>query len=435
MDAPLDFHPITVDFGGTQEVFQVGKAATAVPGSIALIFSLHEAYGTIPLSELFSPAMELAKRGVVVNDFQYEDWELLEDILRLDPKAKDIYFKDDQLRRVGERMYMPGFADFLDYLAREGRNAFYQGEVAQKIVRDYQQGGGFLRMEDLRDYQIVRRKPLQFTFGEHQILTNPLPSTGGSILALASALGSSIQLPKDYRELKHLEELHQLLEQLAKIPKQKERLQKELERLQQIQQAPKASQNGHQNGQHKKWGSTSHFNIVDQWGNAISLSTTNGEGCGYFVEGTDIQLNNMLGESALLPNGFHSWSLDERLSSMMAPTMLLNDKGRAEVVLGSGGASRIPGAIFQVLLYLSHYGLDVEAAVNAPRLHLEHGDFNQEVGFPNRLAEEQVPQRYIRWDKPSLFFGGVHTIVNQKGRLLAAGDQRRDGVAFVADEA
>ena len=138
----------------------------------------------------------------------------------------------------------------------------------------------------------------------------------------------------------------------------------------------------------KKWGSTTHFNVLDEHGNAASISSSNGEGCGHFVPETNIQLNNMLGEAALFPSGFHSWDPGVRISSMMSPTLVLDDQKQVKVVMGTGGAGRIPSAIMQVLHLLLDRGLHLEEAIlNQPVL-------SRRCGGGHRLPQT-APYSYI----------------------------------------
>jgi len=415
----IDFYDVLVDFGDVQEKFHVGLGATGIPGSIAGIFEMHKHLATIPMRELIQPALKLAKEGVVVNDFQYFDFDLLKKIIEIDEHGKHLFYKNEEIINVGERLYMPQFADFLDYLSREGRDAFYRGEVAQKITRDHQEKGGFLTLEDFENYEVIIRDPLQFKYRGKTILTNPLPSTGGSIIALLlESIETSFPLPKDKFSTNHVLQLYHLLETVEKIEKHPAAL------------AQALGQSYNQKTVSKKWGSTSHFSIIDQWENAISLTTTNGEGCGYFVQGTDIQLNNMLGEAALLPNGFHSWIPDTRLSSMMSPTIVLDEMDKISTVLGSGGASRIPTAIAQVLINLLETGMSLEEAINSPRAHFEHQVFNIEKGFDHHLSQKDFSNEFKEFTQKSMFFGGVHAVRKEKNNFIAIGDNRRDGVAI-----
>ncbi len=411
----LDFSPIEVDFGTATEIFHIGQGSVGVPGSIAGIFALHQTLGSMPMKDLVQLPIQYAKEGIAINNFQSLDISLLKEILSYSEYGRELFCKEDTIKSVGDNIKMPAFADFLDFMASEGRDAFYKGEVAKKIV-DGQQTGGHLTLEDFENYKVVVRDPLAFNYRGNHIYTNPLPSIGGSLMA---------------HYLKYLEPLslaefpmsHDYVMNLLNVFSKAEAINRRPEYLEQ-------SLNTLLSG-NEKHGSTSHFNIVDRWGNAISLSMTIGEGSGCFVEGTDIQLNNMLGEAALLPDGFHSWTPNTRLSSMMSPTIVTDENHRLHVATGTGGASRIPAAIMQVLHYLLDYNLSVDEAVNNPRVHLGHNIFNLEPGLNTDMNQDHFANEIKQWNEQSLFFGGAHTILCQKNALYASGDERRDGVVRI----
>ena len=323
---------------------------------------------------------------------------------------------------------MPQFADFLEILAIEGKDLFYKGEIAQKIAADYTANGGFLQLADFEEYEVISRKPLSFYYKNRTVLTNPLPATGGANLALFLKYLENEKLPKRPFSKEHALALFNAFTQLENAKKSTLGLIGSLEKV-----LGRNLQNNSQNNPSKtgKRGATTHFGIVDNAGNAISLTGSLGEGCGYFIDGTDIQLNNMLGEAALLPNGFHSWIEDTRLSSMMSPTLVLDEQQKIEIIIGSGGASRIPAAIGQVISYLTDYQLNVETAVNGPRVHLEHNSFNIDKEFLGDFTDEELQVKVTKWQEKSLFFGGVHTVLSDGKPLSAAGDNRRDGAAIL----
>jgi gamma-glutamyltranspeptidase/glutathione hydrolase len=398
-----DFYPITVDFGDTMEVFHVGKGSTGVPGSVDGLFQLYERFGSMPLKDLFEPAIAAAHDGLVVNGFQALDFKLLEPILAIDPQIKELFFGAGRLIREGEVLRLPAMADFLDYLWREGKEAFYRGEVAHKIIADYSHGGHLTRA-DFHRYQSIWRKPLEVPYGNHRVFTNPLPSIGG--IRIAWFLESLLQ------------------EEKGTAPLDQQHLTSLMEAFRHIRRQPPT-------GIH---GSTTHFSLTDRSGNAVSLTASNGEGCGYFVEGTDVQLNNMLGEAALLPQGFHSWQPNVRLSSMMAPTMVFSGPDRTlELVTGSSGAGRIPFAIAQVIHYALDYNLPINEAVNYARIHWQAGSWDVEPGFITE-GVPLLPEEKLRvWQSQSLYFGGVNTVKVKHGVASAAADERREGAARVHD--
>lgn len=178
-----------------------------------------------------------------------------------------------------------------------------------------------------------------------------------------------------------------------------------------------------------KWGSTTHISVIDEEGNAASVTTTHGEGSSYVIPGTGIMVNNMLGESDLNPHGFHQWQENMRISSMMAPTIVLKDN-KPEIVLGSGGSNRIRTAILQVISNIVDFKMHVNEAVNSPRVHWENNVFNIEPGFSEEAIKAILDDnnQLVLWKKKNMFFGGVHTVMeNSEGIIEGAGDRRRNG--------
>ncbi len=421
----LDFYPILVDFGDATEEFYIGRGSTAVPGSIAGVFALHQQFGTIPMQELVKPAIKAAKEGVVINNFQHFDLQLLSPIIKASKQAEHFYVKDKIVEK-GDILKMSELADFLEYMGTEGKNAFYKGEVAKKMVQDHHENGGLLTQKDLDNYRVLVRKPLRFSYNDHTVLTNPLPSIGGSIMVLLLHFLNKIDATKNPKGVAHIKEIYEAMRQAVAVGKTPLQLAKALQKI-----IPNFTFDSNRNS--NRHGSTSHFNIIDKWGNAVAFTMTIGEGSAHFVENTNIHLNNMLGELSLMPNGYHSWIANTRLSSMMAPSIVLDKMGKPNIILGSGGASRIPSAIMQVLNNLINYNLPLEQAVDYPRLHLEHQRFNVEYGFDTSFEGIKNPDQLLLWNQQSLFFGGVHTIYKKGNSYIAKGDDRRDGVAIVGN--
>ena len=417
-ESELEFYPVTVDLGNTDEVFHIGRGASGVPGAIAGIYALHEKLCTLPFHILAEPLIEIAKNGAYIDDFQALDFQILQSILEVDTRAQTIWYKDGKLLEEGSRLYMPQLGDFIENLVREGQALFYEGEIARKIAEDYAQNGGQLTREDFENYQVNTVSPSRLNYKHKTILTTPAPSMGGALIALGMRQLEQVNVNYNYREAAHVQHLYDTYTYINDLHKNPEKLARELAEYGLISTTADTG----------KRGSTTHFSIADEHGNAIAVTTSNGEGNGYIVPGTDIMMNNMLGEAALLPNGFHSWQENTRLTSMMSPTILLDEQGRVEAVLGSGGAGRIPGMILQVLHYLIDYQLNVKDAVHAPRLHVEHGTLNLEPGLAEDLSSISIQENIKRWAKPALYFGGVHTIHRKNGRFEAAGDDRRSGV-------
>ena len=172
-------------------------------------------------------------------------------------------------------------------------------------------------------------------------------------------------------------------------------------------------------------GSTTHISIIDSQGNAVSVTTTNGEGCGHILPGTGIMMNNMLGEEDLNPDGFHNWKTTKRMETMMSPTIVIGELG-PELVLGSGGSNRIRSAITQVILNILTKNMNLEEAIEAPRIHLEENIIHCESGVNTEILS--FPWSKIHhWHEKNLFFGGVNAVTPTN----AVGDTRRSGYGLV----
>lgn len=405
-----DFYPIEVDFGTEIETFHVGLASSATPGMIKGLFELHRKYASIPMKELLSPTRALAKSGVTVNEFQYLDMGLLEAILAVDPSMKDVFFKDSQRLQLGDNLQMPNLHSFLDFIVDEGDRGFYHGEISETISQACKARGGYLTREDFQNYKAIWRKPLHFNYNNQNIYLPNGPSLGGALFTLALN-----EYSKDKNWPRAIHKVRKDYFDASSI---------------QIGMDDTFGENIYQ----AKGGTiaskgTSHFNILDNKGNGIAFTCSLGEGSGYFIPGTDMQMNNMLGESFLLPDGFHSWEEDTRLNSMMTPTLMTDQQGKLNFLGGSGGAGRIPFMIAQVIENLNK-GMDLKTATANARVHVQDGVLHAE---PNADIEGKPSELGIhRWESDSLFFGGVHSIfTSNDNRIQAEGDPRRFGVGLV----
>jgi gamma-glutamyltranspeptidase/glutathione hydrolase len=174
-------------------------------------------------------------------------------------------------------------------------------------------------------------------------------------------------------------------------------------------------------------GSTTQVSILDREGNAASVTTTNGEGCGYMVPGLGFMLNNMLGEEDLNPKGFHRHRPRSRLPSMVAPTIVTKN-GTPVLLTGSAGSNRIRSAIVQMIVEVIEGGVEIEAATIAPRLHIDGDTLQAEPGADEAVLEQLSSFYKIhRWDEKNLYFGGANSVTPAGG----AGDPRRGGHAMV----
>jgi gamma-glutamyltranspeptidase/glutathione hydrolase len=432
----IDFYPTDVNFGGAVQTFHIGLGSMAVPGNIRGAFEVHQKLGKLPLDVVAQPAIDYAENGLEVNDFQAYCLQILQPIIFAAAEARKIYAPNGHLKKSGETLVMQDLAASLrDFVAKKGEY-FYGGDIADTIVRDCRQHGGYLTREDLQNYQVILRKPLAVNYRDYTIITNPHPSSGGMLIAFSLGLLSSVDFAKiKFGDRYHLQMLAEVMH-LTNQAREKEYLQLvnqgqiNNEILQKYQQKYQQKLNHVVN----KWGSTTHISIMDCEGNAASVTTSNGEGSGYMIPGTGIMINNMLGEADLNPHGFHQWQENHRISSMMSPTIILKN-GQPEIVLGSGGSNRIRTAILQVISNLIDWQMPIVDAIESPRCHWENEQFDIEPGFNlDELANWQLPHQTKSrlWQDKNMFFGGVHGVIKTgEGMMAGAGDSRRNGVSLM----
>lgn len=431
----LEFFPVVADFGDAQQEFHIGLGAVATPGIVRGLFTAHRRYASLPMPVLLEPAIRLAREGVRVNAMQAYAFRVVGPIYAHSEASRQVYASPTlagSLVVEGDWLRQTQLADSLDRLAQEGEAWFYDGEFAHLVGSVCRREGGSLTAEDLRQYQALRREPLGLDYRGSRIWTNPPPSSGGLLLAFALRLLDHREpTAAEFGSRRHLERLAQVMELTERARLEVEQAQEgRIDTATLLDPDLLARYRQEVAGLGAALRGTTHLGVMDAAGNVASLSASNGEGCGVLMPDTGIMLNNMLGEQDLNSQGFFRWQEDQRLTSMMAPTLLREPDG-SEVALGSGGSNRIRTAILQVLLNLLDFGMPLEAAVGASRIHVENARLNIEAGFHPAVDLGGLRERYPDhrlWNERNLFFGGVHAVGSGPAGFSGAGDPRRGGV-------
>src|SRR5918998_270823 len=404
----------------------VGAASCAVPGSLRGWELLLRRHGKLALRETLVPAVRLAREGFRLCKTSAMWFEVSRDVLRLTDETRKNFYVNGRVYREGEEVRFPELADTLEALGEEGAALFYEGGLARRISGYILREGGIITEEDLATYEPVIHEPLSFPYRGRTVYTNGPPSAGGATLAQILRVISDYDLADlpdaEYAKIlagamKYaLEDRDRAYTEIAENARVAERLTGE-----EYAQAQRARIFGSPH--------TTHLSCVDASGLTVSITASMGYGSGITIPGTGIPMSNTLGEPELNPKGFHALTPGERLISSMSPTVVSSPDGDL-VSLGSPGASRIPTAILQTLINVVVFGLSLEAAVSAPRLHAEGDLFAYESGAskPDLSAYERV----LAYDEPSMFFGGVNAARRTpEGVFEAAADPRRaGGVAF-----
>ena len=433
---PLDFHPIYADFGTVRQEFHVGLGSVAVPGSVKGMFAIHRDCCSLPMARLLEPAVRAAHDGVTLNSLQALLFDIVRPIYAVTKAAQENYSlpgETDHLLEEGDLLIQPHLASAMEALGRQGDRLFYEGEMAAGMIDLCQQGGGYLSHADLRHYRVIQRKPLRAHYRDAVLHTNPPPSSGGILIAFALALLEQYPLGDiEYGSFEHLQLLATVMEQtntarLDYLAKQKSDATTHL-----LDSDYLEKYRAQVAGRARCLSGTSHISVIDEAGNIAAMTVSNGEGCGHLLPGTGIMLNNILGEEDLNPDGFHKWQPNQRMTSMMSPTLLQLGNGKS-VALGSGGSNRIRTAILQVVLNLVDFNMTPQRAVAAARIHFENKHLNIEPGFSSETMAALKAEfaDHECWAVLNLFFGGVHTVEREGNKFHGAGDPRRGGVGLV----
>jgi gamma-glutamyltranspeptidase/glutathione hydrolase len=424
-EGEIDFYPIQADFGPAKQEFHIGLGSSATPGVVPGLFALHEELCRLPMKRLVEPAVRAARSGFPLSAFQAHLLTVIAPILKPTAGVAKIFAPGGALLKAGETFANPDLAETIEWLAEDGARLFIDGDVGQAVVAQ-QRDGGYLTRADLADYRVARRTPILWRHRDAVVALNPPPAASGALIAFglgfvqaladagrtldAFALREAMEATNEARAA-HGDGLAAKLADgvLAK-------------RMREAARHPAA------------YRGTTHVSVIDRDGNAAAASLSNGEGNGSIVGGFGFMLNNMLGEEDLSPEGLGTWRVATRLSSMMAPTIILQPDGTV-IALGTGGSNRIRTAILQVTVNLLDRGMSLEQAVDAPRLHLEKcGTLSFEPGLPEAVesAFRAAGEKARAWPERNLFFGGVHAARRfGGGGVEGAGDPRRGGIAIV----
>ena len=373
---------VDIPFGVESVPYVVGPASCAVPGVAAGLDALWNAHGSLPWAQLVAPALRLAREGVALPPAHASCLAFLAPVLTLD-SGERIYSPGGRLLEAGDRLEQPGLVDALESLAAEGAGSAYYGTIGQALLELSDQRGGLITAGDLVGYRPVWSEPVAVERSGLTWLTRGGISRVPETLARVPALGALT--PSD-----RLVALVQSLE------------------------------DANQGGQH-----TTNVATVDRDGNACVLTTSLGLGSGDYLPGLDLHLNSMLGEADLVVGGIPP--AGERVESMMAPTLVLDD-GSPVLAVGSAGGGRLRTALITAALGIVDEGLLPQEAVDRPRVHPVGAVVNAEPGVDEAgLAALEAAGRTVqRWPGLNHYFGGVSLI----GRAGGAADPRRSGAAL-----
>ena len=452
-DMYLDENRNVIPDKSTLGVYSVG-----VPGSIAGIFEVYEKFGSLPFTDLIQPSINLARKGFKVTKKQANS---LNNATEKFQKANNFTIPLDKDWKEGEIIKLEELAQTLERIRDHGRDGFYKGKTANLIVDYVKELGGIISHEDLEKYQAIWRKPISFTYKDYTITSMTLPASGG--ICLAQIL-KSIE-PYDLSKIKHNSTKYiQLLTEaerrsyadranylgdidFVKVPidslTNTNYINKRMSTFS-WDKATKSSELSHGKILGYESNETTHYSIVDQFGNAVSVTTTlnTGYGSKVFVKGAGFFLNNEMDDFSskpgepnvygLLGSEANSIAPEKRMLSSMTPTIVAQN-GKLKMVVGTPGGSTIITSVLQNILNVVEYDMGMQESVNKPRFH--HQWFPDTIrmepnGFDETTKNNLESKGYELVERNSLIIGRVDAIlVLPDGKLEGGADKRGDDAA------
>jgi gamma-glutamyltranspeptidase/glutathione hydrolase len=415
---------VELTYGGRTTTI-VGYGSVATPGAFKGLHLAWERYGVAPWRELFAPSIEAVDEGFPLSGAAAE-WlgHSHELVFGWDPPSHQVIHHDSGRHlSAGETVHIPHLADTLRWLAEEGVDPLYGGELGNRIVAACEAGDGILTRSDLSEYQAVVRQPIMAQVDDWSIATNTAPAVGGATMAaLLLLMGGSGFTSWDADSVARL-----VVAQDAVREFRRARLDKLHDRGAEIARLLEFAGLGDTKAMMQP-ASTTHTSTVDSDGLGCSITVSAGYGSGAMPPGTGMWLNNSLGEIELQGGEFHALAPGTRLVSNMAPTVA-RSRGGAVLAIGSPGASRITTALSSVLINFIHLRMSLSESIRHPRVHTEMFDGERSVAYEPGIDVSGVAGFQMRrFPDISMYFGGVQAALwDPLAGFFEMADPRRDG--------
>ncbi len=427
--------------------------ASGIPGTVDGMINAHSKYGKLPFKDVIQPAIDLAEKGFPVNRGQADEFNNNRKTF-IDRNSFRPAFVKDSLWKAGDTLIQHALAETLKRIRDYGRDGFYSGKTARLLIYEMKRGNGIISEQDLQDYRSVSRVPLFADYNGYKIITVPPPSSGGIIL---------IQLlkmidPYPFREwgFNSYQTIHLMTEaerrafadraeylgdpDFVKIPVDQLVNRKYLldrmrtfdeKRASSSQKIKPGSTEGHTSEE------TTHYSVVDAGGNAVSATTTlnNTFGSGIVVDSAGFLLNDQMDDFSIKPGFPNMYGLvggeanavepGKRMLSSMTPA-IVEKEGKLFLVLGSPGGSTIPTTVFQVIVNVLDFGMNIRQAVDAGRFHhqwLPDWISYEKEAIDSLTSEKLREMGYILKERSSI--GSVNAIMILPGGEKTGGADKR----------
>lgn len=434
-----------------------GAKASGIPGTVAGMWAAHKKYGTLDWERLLAPAVDLAEQGFVVHE------KLANNIDHYIERTKEASINNNFSEyfahaKAGTTFKQPELAKTLKAIQRQGKDGFYKGDVAKHIVDFMQQNGGLITYEDLLAYKAVWRKPLHLNWQGYELVTAPPPSSGGVAVAQWIGMLEAYDATHDLPAQNSTEYIHVMSEIGKRVFADRAEYMGDpdfvsvpvealtdanyiTQRAADIQPTSISDTPSVKPGL-KESEDTTHFSIMDRWGNAVANTTTINLtfGSGVVVTGAGFLLNDEMDDFSAkpgVPNFFGAVGGEanaiepyKRMLSSMTPTLVTKDD-QVVLVTGSPGGTTIISSVTQSLLNALLYDMSAEEAVNSPRFHhqlLPKDTIRMHDGFTEATVNELKAMGYTIDNRR---FGDVHLIKRTKEGVEAASEKSGRGKSLV----
>ena len=434
-----------------------GAKASGIPGTVAGMWAAHKKYGTLDWERLLAPAVDLAEQGFVVHE------KLANNIDHYIERTKEAAINNNFSEyfahaKAGTTFKQPELAKTLKAIQQQGKDGFYKGDVAKHIVDFMQQNGGLITYEDLLAYKAVWRKPLHLNWQGYELVTAPPPSSGGVAVAQWIGMLEAYDATHDLPAQNSTEYIHVMSEIGKRVFADRAEYMGDpdfvsvpvkaltdanyiTQRAADIQPTSISDTPSVKPGL-KESEDTTHFSIMDRWGNAVANTTTINLtfGSGVVVTGAGFLLNDEMDDFSAkpgVPNFFGAVGGEanaiepyKRMLSSMTPTLVTKDD-QVVLVTGSPGGTTIISSVTQSLLNALLYDMSAEEAVNSPRFHhqlLPKDTIRMHDGFTDATVNELKAMGYTIDNRR---FGDVHLIKRTKEGVEAASEKSGRGKSLV----